>query len=158
MTASASGYTHAVSKPRPARLRRTASVIIAAVLACCYACALVVLAVSLAVQWMTGAGTIGQLTTNAANRGVAFMIVACVAGAVFLVVGALGAVRGRRGLAAIVPLALIVLIGCIGEPIDIAAGNPLAENLIGAAIIAAAAVPVVLLLLPRRVPPVRPVV
>jgi hypothetical protein len=121
---------------------------------------LVVLAGFLAVQWATGQGIIGHLTTNAANRGVAFMIVACVAcvaGALFLVVGALGAMRGRRGLAAIVPLALVVLIGCIGEPIDISAGNPIAENLIGAAIIAAAAVPVVLLLLPRRAPRVGPV-
>lgn len=152
-----SGYTRAVPKLPPVRLRRTGPVIIAAVLACCYACVLVVLAGFLAVQWATGQGIIGHLTTNAANRGVAFMIVACVAGALFLVVGALGAMRGRRGLAAIVPLALVVLIGCIGEPIDISAGNPLAENLIGAAIVAAAAVPVVLLLLPRRAPRVRPV-
>lgn len=139
----------------PVRLNRTAPVILAAVLTFCYACVLVVLAVSLAVQWTTGRGIVGHLTTNAANRGVAFMIVACVAGAVFLVVGATGALRGRRGVAAIVPLALIILIGCIGEPIDIAAGNPLTENLIGAAIIAAAAVPVALLLLPRRLSPDR---
>lgn len=48
------------------------------------------------------------------------------------------------------PLAIVVLIGCIGEPIDIASGNPVPDDLIGAAIIVAAALPPVLLLLPRR--------
>jgi hypothetical protein len=125
-------------------------VLVAAVLACCYSCALVVLAVALFVGWTTGKGVIGHLSSNAANRGVAFFIVACIAGAVLLVLGALAAWRGRRGLAAIIPLAIVALIGCIGEPIDIASGNPPADNLIGAAIIAAVSVPLVLLLLPRR--------
>jgi len=125
-------------------------VIIAAILASCYSFALAVVAVALIVQWVTRQGTIGNLTSNAANRGVAFLVVVCVGGAIALAVGAGNAVRGRRGLAAIIPLAVLVLFGLIGESIDIASGNPLLDNLIGAAIIVAAAVPLVLLLLPRR--------
>lgn len=124
--------------------------IIAAILASCYSFALAVVAVALVVQWVTGQGTIGNLTSNAANRGVAFLVVVCVGGAIALAVGAGRAWRGRRGLAAIIPLAVLVLFGLIGESIDIASGNPLLDNLIGAAIIVAAAVPLVLLLLPRR--------
>lgn len=124
--------------------------IIAAILVSCYSFALAVVAVTLVVQWLTGQGTIGNLTSNAANRGVAFLVVVCVGGAIALAVGAGRAWRGHRGLAAIIPLAVLVLFGLIGESIDIASGNPLLDNLIGAAIIVAAAVPLVLLLLPRR--------
>jgi len=139
-----------VPTPSPAQLPRTAPVVAAAVLVCCYATGLLVLAVALVVAWVTGQGTIGNLGSNAANRGVAFLIVACLAGALLLVLGARGAWRGRRGLPAMIPLAVVAVVGCIGEPIDIASGNPLGDNLIGAAIIVAAVVPIVLLLLPRR--------
>jgi hypothetical protein len=132
------------------RFPRTWSTTIAAVLACSYACVLAGLAVTLGIDWTSGRGTVGNLESHAADRGVAFFLVAALAGAASLVIGAVGAWRGRRGIAAIVPLALIVLVGCIGEPIDIASGNPLRDNLIGAAIILAAAVPLVLFLLPRR--------
>ncbi|WP_020077453.1 hypothetical protein [Cryocola sp. 340MFSha3.1] len=124
--------------------------IVAAVLSFCYSFVLTLLAVALVVQWVTGQGTIGNLTSNAANRGVAFLVVVCVGGAIALAAGAGNAVRGRRGLSAIIPLAVLVLFGLIGESIDIASGNPLLDNLIGSAIIVAAAVPLVLLLLPRR--------
>jgi hypothetical protein len=103
----------------------------------------------LVIEWTTGQGTIGNLSGNAANRGVAFFVVACVGGAILLVLGALRAWRGGRGLAAIIPLAVVVIVGCIGETIDVVSGNPLADNLIGAGIIIAAALPVLLLLLPR---------
>ncbi|WP_374010376.1 hypothetical protein [Leifsonia sp. LS-T14] len=139
-----------------ARLPRTTGVVIAAVLACVYACVLIGLAVMLTISWTSGRGILGNLGSNAANRGVAFFIVACVAGAAALVFGAVRAWRGRRGLVAIVPLALVVLVGCIGEPIDILSGNPPLDNFIGAAILIAAALPVVLLLLPRRVPAKQP--
>ncbi|WP_294945555.1 hypothetical protein [uncultured Microbacterium sp.] len=135
-----------------APLRRTAAVIVAAVLACLYACVLIGLAVMLTIAWTSGRGVVGNLDSHAANRGVAFFIVACVAGAAALVFGAARAWRGRRGIPAIVPLAIVVLVGCIGEPIDILSGNPPLDNLIGAAIIVAAALPLVLLLLPRRAP------
>jgi hypothetical protein len=138
-----------VSNPSSTRLRRTAPATVAATLACCYSVVLTVLAVLLVVEWTTGQGVIGNLSSNAANRGVAFFIAACVAGAVLLVLGALSAWRGRRGLAAIIPLAIIVVVGCIGEPIDIASGNPPTDNLIGGGIIIAAALPLLLLVLPR---------
>jgi hypothetical protein len=100
-----------------------------------------------------GRGVIGHLTGATQVRGWAFIVVACVTGAIFLAAGAYSVLHGRRGLAVIIPLAVIVAVGCIGEPLDIIAGNPLGENLIGLLIIAAAATPVVLLLLPRRTQP-----
>lgn len=97
-------YDRAVPSSRsPALFRRTGAVIVAAVLSFCYSFVLALLAVALVVQWVTGQGTIGNLTSNAANRGVAFLFV-CVGGVTALVVGAENAVRGRRGLAAIIPL------------------------------------------------------
>ncbi|NUU06425.1 hypothetical protein [Leifsonia sp. C5G2] len=134
------------------RLHRTTAVVIAALLACTYASVLIGLAVTLTIAWASGRGTVGTLDSNAANRGVAFFIVVCLAGAAALVLGAVGAWRGRRGIPAIVPLAIVVLVGCIGEPVDIVSGNPPLDNLIGAGIIIAAALPLVLLLLPRRAP------
>jgi hypothetical protein len=42
------------------------------------------------------------------------------------------------------------VVGCVGETVDIASGNPLPDNLIGAGIIVLAVLPVLLLLLPRE--------
>lgn len=55
---------------------------VAAVLACSYSVVLVVLAVSLGFDWATGRGTVGNLASATANRGVAFFIFACIIGAV----------------------------------------------------------------------------
>ncbi len=56
----------------------------------------------------------------------------------------------REGASSAHPLGLIVAIGCVGEPIDILTGQSLASNVMGAAIICAAALPAVLLILPRK--------
>ncbi|WP_295122243.1 hypothetical protein [uncultured Leifsonia sp.] len=71
------------------RARRTGAVVVASVLACGYAGVLIVLAVMLTVDWSTGVGRVGHLAGNAANRGVAFFVVACVAGAAIIVAAAL---------------------------------------------------------------------
>lgn len=131
------------------RLRRTLPATIAAVLACCYAGVLVVLAIVLVVDWTTGRSTVGHLGSTAANRGVSFFVVLCIGGAAVLVAGAVTVMRGRRGLLVIIPLALVTVIGCIGEPIDIASGESVGGNVIGALVIASAVLPIVLLLLPR---------
>jgi len=123
---------------------------VAAVLACSYSVVLVVLAVSLGFDWATGRGTVGNLASATANRGVSFFICACIIGAALLVSGAVTAWRGRRGLAAIIPLAIVAGVGAIGEPIDIANGNSLTSNLIGGLVLVAAVVPIVLFLLPRK--------
>jgi len=123
---------------------------VAAVLTCCYSVVLVVLAVSLGIDWATGRGTVGNLASSTANRGVLFFIVACVGGAALLVFGAVTAWRGRRGLAAIIPLAIVAVVGTIGEPLNIASGNSLTSNLIGGLVLGAAILPIVLLVLPRK--------
>lgn len=126
---------------------------VAAILACSYSVVLVVLAVSLGFDWATGRGTVGNLVSATANRGVAFFIFACIFGAALLVSGAVTAWRGRRGLAAIIPLAIVAGVGAIGEPIDIASGNSLTSNLIGGRVLVAAVLPIVLFLLPRKKSP-----
>ena len=126
---------------------------VAAILACSYSVVLVVLAVSLGFDWATGRGTVGNLVSATANRGVAFFIFACIFGAALLVSGAVTAWRGRRGLAAIIPLAIVAGGGGIGEPIDIANGNSLTSNLIGGLVLVAAVLPIVLFLLPRKKSP-----
>jgi hypothetical protein len=123
---------------------------VAAVLACCYAAGLVVVAVLLGVDWTTRRGIVGHLASTMANRGVAYFIVACLGGAALLAFGAVAAWRGRRGFAAIIPLAIVAGVGAIGEPIDIASGNSFTSNLIGGLIIGAVVIPIVLFLLPRK--------
>jgi hypothetical protein len=131
-------------------MRRTVAVWAAAVLACIYAMVLVTVAAILCFDGGTGRGTVGSLKGSAENRGVAFFITVCVIGAGALVWGSVRAWRGARGFGAIIPCAVVVAIGCVGEPIDILAGNSLSSNLIGAIIIVLAATPIVLLLLPRK--------
>jgi peptidoglycan/LPS O-acetylase OafA/YrhL len=133
-----------------APLRLTPAVRIAAVLAAGYGFALVALAVVLATDWALRRGNVGHLHSLAAYRGVAYSIVACVAGAALLMTGSVRAWRGSRGLAALIPLGLIVAIGCVGELIDISTGQSVNSNITGAAIICAAALPAVLLTLPRK--------
>jgi hypothetical protein len=122
---------------------------VAAVLACGYAGVLVALAVILVVDWTTGRGTVGQLGSTSANRGVSFFVVLCIGGAAVLVTGAVTVWRGSRGLLVMIPLAVVTVIGCIGEPIDIVSGESLSSDVIGLVVIAAAVLPIVLLLLPR---------
>jgi peptidoglycan/LPS O-acetylase OafA/YrhL len=133
-----------------APLRLTPAVRIAAVLAAGYGFALVALAIVLAMGWAFHRGNVGHLHSLAAYRGVAYFIVACIAGAALLVTGSVRAWRGARGLPALIPLGLIVAIGCVGEPIDILTGQSPASNITGALIICAAALPAVLLILPRK--------
>ncbi len=73
----------------------------------------------------------------------------CFGGAAVLVAGAVTVMRGRRGLLVIIPLAIVTVIGGIGEPIDIANGESAGSNVIGALVIVAAVLPILLLLLPR---------
>ncbi|MBT2501064.1 hypothetical protein [Curtobacterium sp. ISL-83] len=130
-------------------LRVTPATRIAAVVAAVYGVVLVALGVVLAADWAFHRGNVGHLHDPAAYRGVAFFILACVAGAVSLVTGSVRAWHGARGLAAIIPLGLVVVVGCIGEPIDIATGASVTSNVIGAVVICAAALPAMLLILPR---------
>lgn len=113
---------------REGSLERSPAATIAAVLATLYALGLLTLAGSLVVARISGNGTIAHLNGYAEVRGWAFVVVACIGGALLLAFGAIFVWRGRRGLMVIAPLALIVLIGCIGEPIDIISGNPLGES------------------------------
>ncbi|MDP9736105.1 hypothetical protein [Curtobacterium sp. 260] len=133
-----------------APLRLTPAVRIAAVLAAAYGFSLVALAIVLATDWALHRGNVGHLHSLAASRGVVYFIVACIAGAALLMTGSVRAWRGARGLPALIPLGLIVAIGCIGEPIDILTGQSLSSDITGVAIICAAALPAVLLILPRK--------
>jgi hypothetical protein len=130
-------------------LARTPAVVIASTLACCYALVLAGLGIYLFVLFVAHQGTIGNQVGYLANRGVSEVIVLLIFAALALVVGAIGAWRGTRGLPIIVPLAVIVVVGLIGEPIDIANGDSLGDNLIGAAILVLAVIPTFLLALPR---------
>ena len=80
---------------------------VAAVLACCYSVVPVVLAVDLRIDWATGRGAVGNLVSVTANRGVLSFMIACIGGAALLVFGGVTAWCGRRGLAPIVPLAIV---------------------------------------------------
>jgi len=130
-------------------LHRTPAVTVACVLACCYALVLAGFGIYFLILFASHQGTIGNQVGYFANRGVSEVIGLFILSGAALVFGAVGAWRGTRGLQIIVPLAIIVLVGAIGEPIDISNGDSATDNLVGAGILLLAIIPIVLLALPR---------
>lgn len=139
-----------ISRPitRP-RLKRSVASNIAAILAFCYAVALLGVIVAVLVAVIDQQGTIGHLT-GYARRGPIVLSLLLLIGVADLVLGAIMVWRGRRGFLLMVPLAVIIIVGSIGEAADIIGGSSLPSNLIGFGIIVLAIIPVVLLLLPRE--------
>jgi len=135
-------------------LRRTSAVIVACVLACCYALVLAGFGIYFLILFANHQGAIGNQARYFANRGVSEVIGLFIRAIATLVFGEVRAWRGTRGLQIIVPLAVIVLVGAIGEPIDISNGNSATDNLIGSGILLLAITPIVLLALPRGCRPV----
>ncbi|WP_150958549.1 hypothetical protein [Microbacterium testaceum] len=134
---------------RPAPLRTTPAVRVAAVLSFLYGVAAATLGVWLSVALATGRGLGADTHEYLVFRGVTTAIVfALLAGAVF-VTEAFLVLRGARGIGVVVVAGIIAFGGLIGEVIEAVTGGDAASLAIGGGVIAAAALPAVLLLLPR---------
>ncbi|BAJ75580.1 signal transduction histidine kinase [Microbacterium testaceum StLB037] len=130
-------------------MRTTPAVRAAAVLSFLYGLAAAALGVWLIVALATGRGLRADTHEYLVFRGVTTTIVfALLAGAVF-VTEAFLVLRGARGIGVVVVASIVAFGGLIGEVIEAVTGGDAASLGIGAGIIAAAALPAVLLLLPR---------
>jgi len=134
---------------RPTPLRTTPAVRVAAALSFLYGVGAAALGVWLIVALATGRGLAADTHEYLVFRGVATTIVfSLIAGAVFVTETFL-VLRGARGLGVVILAGFVTLGGLVGEVIEGVTGGDAASLGIGAGIIAAAALPAVLLLLPR---------
>jgi hypothetical protein len=125
-------------------VRRPAAVVVAAVLSAVY---------SVGLLWFGGAALTVLFRTGGwgdptAAKGMVFVGVLGLAGAVLLVGGAVRTWRGSFAWT-LVPLLIVLVFGSIGEVVDLVGTATTQSNLIGAGILAAAAVPIGLLITGR---------
>jgi hypothetical protein len=119
---------------------RPATVVVAAVLSGVY---------SLGLLWFGFAALVVLFRTGGwgdptATKGMVFVGVAGLVGAALLIGGAVRTWRGAFA-CTLVPLVVVLVFGCIGEVIDALGTATAQSNLIGAAILVAAVVPIGLL-------------
>jgi hypothetical protein len=127
--------------------RRPARVTCAAVLAGLYAGLLVFVSALTCYQLLSGAvGTLGGVPHDRFElRGVLAIILFTAAGAGCLLFGAGQAAAGRDYRWILWPLRVFLLIGVVGQSLDVIGGGLTPGHLVGFAILAAAALPVALL-------------
>ncbi|MDF2046471.1 hypothetical protein P2P98_09910 [Microbacterium sp. Kw_RZR3] len=146
-------------RPRPAPLGVTVAVRIAAALSFVYGLGCIALGSWLSVALATGRGMGADTHEYLVFRGVTTTIVfSFLAGAVF-VTEAFLVLRGARGIGVMVVAGIVAFGGVVGEVIEAVTGGDPGSLAIGAGVIGAAALPAVLLLLPRAprsAPPAAP--
>jgi hypothetical protein len=130
----------ALDNPRPLR------VTCAATLAVLYAGVLLFVSAMICYQLVSGTGNIGSADNNRfALRGMAGVVLLTAAGAGYLLFGAAQAAAGRDYRWILWPLWVFLLIGVIGQSADLIGGGLIPANMPGFGILAAAALPVLLL-------------
>jgi hypothetical protein len=129
--------------------RMPAVVWVVTLLICAYGVVLAIEGVVLFVDFLHG-GTSGtpnpsRLEAFGMERFAGFLVVV----GALLEFAAVRLVRSRRSALFVVPLAILVVGGTIGESFDILGGTGIVSNVIGAGIIILAALPIVLIFTPR---------
>jgi hypothetical protein len=130
------------------RNRAPATVWLASTLVAIYGLVLAGEGISLGIASLSGGTPSDPHPDLLAMRGMIWLAVVLLASAVLLGFAAVRFVRAGRALLFVLPLGLLVVIGLIGETVDIVGGSGLTDNLIGAGIVVLAAVPVVLAYVP----------
>ena len=136
-------------------MRRPVAVVLAGMLGLTYALVLCGVGALLLWQLVTGTGAIGhQHPQGASLKGVLFTSSTLFVVAASLASGGVQLLRDRglsrrRGLLRLVlPLLLFLVVGCVGETVDLFGDASAASDVIGAAILLAAVVPVLLVRTP----------
>ena len=130
----------ALDNPRPLR------VTCAATLAALYVGVLLFVSAMICYQLVSGTGNIGSADNNRfALRGMAGVVLLTAAGAGYLLFGAAQAAAGRDYRWILWPLRVFLLIGAVGQSADLIGGGLIPANMPGFGILAAAALPVLLL-------------
>lgn len=131
---------------------RSPLIVAAAFVALGYAAVFVLVAMLVGFQLVTATGSIGrERLTGIAARGAAFLIAVLISAAVMLIVGAMRLLRSGRAGWVVGLLGAFVVIGCIGETVDLFGTASGASDGVGAGIIALALIPPVLIAINRRV-------
>jgi hypothetical protein len=126
--------------------RRPLRVTCAAILAGLYAGPLLFVSAMTCYQILSGTGAIGGVSHDRFElKGVFGIIVFTAAGAGYLLFGAARAAAGRDYRWILWPLRAFLGIGAVGQSVDLIGGGLTPGHLVGFAILAAAAIPVVLL-------------
>lgn len=129
---------------------------VASALVLAFACAFLVVAVAVSVAAVTNHGTIGSAARNTTGgraspaSGVWGFAVLLTIGAIWLVGSAIRALRHQSYLGVVIPLGIFLVIGTIGEVIDLFGTASGASDLVGAGILVVAAIPVALMWRPLR--------
>lgn len=131
--------------------RRSSFGIAAAFIALGYAAVFAIAASVVGVQFVTATGSIDRKhLTGVAARGVLLLVVALIVTTVMLSVGAARLLRFGRPGWVVGPLGAFIVIGCIGETVDLYGTASIVSDAVGAGIIALAVMPVVLIAIDRR--------
>lgn len=126
--------------------RAPAVVLVAAALATLYALVPAGVAVWLGVAFVNGEGNLGELDGDRlAQKGVVRFIVALLVVSGFLVAGVMRVIRRHDARFIVVPLLVVLAVGTVGEVVDALGDASGRSLLIGLGILAAVAVPVMLL-------------
>jgi len=89
-------------------------------------------------------------SSHFAERGLVLLALGLLTGAACLGVGSVQLVRAGRGQLIVVPLAALLAIGIPGEIVDAAGGASSRVTVVGAAILALAVAPIILIVVSRR--------
>lgn len=125
--------------------------IVAAVIAVAFSCAFLVLAVGISVDAITDHGAIGTAARNTSrgrfspSAGVFMVTFLLALGATWLIRGAVRALHRESYTGIVIPLGILLVVGTIGETVDLVGTASAASDAVGLGILAVAAVPVVLL-------------
>jgi hypothetical protein len=137
---------------QPFRIR----VIVAATVATAYACAFLVVAVWISVDATANHGALERQHTMPRAAGPAplpvfwWLLLVLVVGALWLMRSAVRALRRESYLGIVIPLGILLVVGTVGETIDLLGTASGASDVVGAGILFLAAVPVALLWRPLR--------
>jgi hypothetical protein len=132
---------------QPSRIR----VIIAAAIAAVFACAFLVVAVAISVDALTNHGAIGTAARNTNGgrfspaAGVLMVALLLTLGAIGLIRGAVRALRRESYIGIVIPLGILLVVGTVGETIDLVGTASSASDAVGLGILFLAAVPIALL-------------
>ncbi|HEX3779969.1 MAG TPA: hypothetical protein VHX38_09885 [Pseudonocardiaceae bacterium] len=122
------------------------AIVVAAVLGALYSVVLGWVGVQLLYEYVSGTGQIGaEHLTMSGGKGLTLCALLFLAGGVASLVGGIRLITRRQRRLVLVPLVLVLVIGAIGEIVDVATGASASANLIGAGVLVLAALPVALL-------------
>ena len=121
-------------------------------LAAVYGLILAVVGIVVLYEFLAGAGAIGHKhLAGFAAQGAVKLSVALLAGASLLIVGSIRTLRSTRSALLVWPLLVVVVVGCIGEVVDLVGTASTESDLVGAGILILAALPVLLVASESRV-------